>query len=96
MKTIHTYKSYDTHECTSIGSMLELRGDGSIKCTSRSCWAGSRTGRVILTPPGTIAIPTGVGDDIPDMDALLVSWLESQQGEEPAGRLLRVGYTVRS
>jgi len=95
MKTVNTYLTYDPYNCASAGHKLELRTDGSIKITLCSRWQGSRTDRIVLTPPGTVTMPSSIGDNTPDADALLASWWEDQQGEEPAGRLLRTGSIVQ-
>lgn len=97
MKTIHTYRNYSADDDTATGLRLELRDNGSIKITSHSRWQGSRSGRVILTAPGTISLPLPGDDDTPDGDAVLAAWLDTQceYGSEPSGRLLRVGYIVK-
>jgi hypothetical protein len=91
---LHTYRSYDMHDCASTGYHVDLRSDGSLRITTRSCWQGSRSGRVVLTAPGTISLPLPVGDDAPDADAILAEWMLDRDIES-AGRVIRVGYVVR-
>jgi hypothetical protein len=93
LTTLHTYRSYDRNDCTSTGYHVDLRSDGSLRITSRSCWQGSRSGRVILTAPGTISLPLPIGDDTPDADSIISIWLD--RDIEAEGRVIRLGYIIQ-
>lgn len=97
MKTIHTYRTYNQHDCTDTGYRLDLRSDGSIRILARSRWQGTRDGETWLTPPGTLAFPAKREGE-PDLDALLAGWARDRMecdDMELAGRRIRVGYVVR-
>ena len=94
MKIIHEYRSYDSNDCTATGYLVQLRSDGSIRTTHRSCWQGSRSGQTYLTGPGEIELPTG--DDAPDADTILAGWPQSATDLDEAklGRRIRRGCIV--
>jgi len=94
MKTLATHQTYNPNDATARGYDVEIRNNGTMRLTHRSRWQGSRTGQVYITPtPPEIMAALNPGDDEPDLETAMTTWLQTQTPDD--WRMIRSGHTIQ-
>ena len=93
-------KTYED-DCTSVGYLVKVRDDGTMRIESRDCWQGHTSGEVWIAPAGESIMDAaraqdeGVEDEEEaDVETLIREMLDEvdEIGTLPGARQIRSGY----